>query len=84
MRRVRPRIPRERVLQLIRSYLEGTVVIRAILFGSYATGRADAASDVDLLLVYTPEEFEYLKHVGSPFIERVCREGVEIYARSEG
>ena len=107
-----PPIPRERVIDLIRSYLGGTEVIRAFLFGSYATGLADATSDVDLLLVepvqipftergrthlplfrmgfgldlliYTPEEFQHLMREGNPLIERVCREGIEIYARSEG
>lgn len=81
------------------------------MFGSFARGDADVASDVDVilieptsrpfierglahlplfriglgvdLLVYTPEEYERLKAEGHPFIERVEREGITVYARSE-
>jgi len=35
------------------------------------------------LLIYTPEEFERLRLEENPLIERVCREGVTIYARPE-
>ena len=35
------------------------------------------------LLVYTPEEYERLKAEGHPLIERVEREGITVYARSE-
>jgi predicted nucleotidyltransferase len=35
------------------------------------------------LLVYTPEEYERLKAKGHPLIERVEREGITVYARSE-
>lgn len=106
-----PRIPVEEIVRRLVEYLRQTGVIRAILFGSFARGDADAASDIDLvlieptsapflergrrhlplfrigigldLLVYAPEEFERLKHDGNPLIERVCREGVTIYARPE-
>ncbi len=105
-----PQIPREKIVARIRAYLETTDVIRAILFGSFARGEADAVSDVDLvlveatdapltarglrhlalfrmgfaldLLIYTPEEFDRMKREGRPFIETICREGVEIHARS--
>jgi predicted nucleotidyltransferase len=36
------------------------------------------------LLVYTPEEHERLKQEESPLIDRVEREGVVVYERSEG
>jgi len=105
-----PRLPRDQIVARIRDYLEGTDVIRAILFGSFARGEADVVSDVDLmlveasdarfterglrhlalfrmgfaldLLIYTPEEFDRMKSEGRPFIETICREGVEIHARS--
>ncbi len=35
------------------------------------------------LLVYTPQEYERLKQEGNPLIERVEREGVTVYARSQ-
>ena len=107
-----PRVSLEEVRQRIRAYAAGTGVARAIVFGSFARGDADAASDVDLilieptsrpflerglahlplfrigvgvdLLVYTPEEYERLKAERHPLIERVEREGLTVYARSEG
>ena len=36
------------------------------------------------LLVYTPEEYDRLRRDGHPLIERVEREGITVYARSEG
>ena len=79
---------------------------RAILFGSYARGAADAWSDVDLilvretalpfveryrafidildafpgtdLLIYTPAEFEEMRHRNG-FLERAEREGLVLY-----
>ncbi|MBD3235539.1 MAG: hypothetical protein GF330_02410 [Candidatus Eisenbacteria bacterium] len=56
-----PSVPREQVIERIRGYLETTDVQRAILFGSYATGHADLASDVDLLLI---------ERTDLPFVER--------------
>ena len=47
--------------QKIRNYLAGTDVEKAILFGSFARGRADMASDVDLLLI---------TETSRPFLER--------------
>ena len=35
------------------------------------------------LLIYTPDEYEHLKLEGHALIERVEREGITIYARSE-
>jgi predicted nucleotidyltransferase len=96
----------------IGEYLGRTSVVRAIIFGSYARGEADAVSDLDLLLieptalpflergrrhlelfrmgvgvdllVYTPDEFDRLRSERHPLIERIEREGVVVYARSEG
>jgi predicted nucleotidyltransferase len=45
----------------VADYLSGTRVERAIVFGSYAKGTADAASDVDLVLI---------EPTSTPFIER--------------
>ncbi|MBD3236540.1 MAG: nucleotidyltransferase domain-containing protein [Candidatus Eisenbacteria bacterium] len=56
-----PSVPREQVIERIRSYLATTDVQRAILFGSYATGHADLASDLDLLLI---------ERTNLPFVER--------------
>jgi predicted nucleotidyltransferase len=42
-------------------YLAGTGVLRAVVFGSYARGDADEASDLDLLLV---------ERTTLPFVER--------------
>lgn len=81
------------------------------MFGSFARGEADAASDLDLvlveptsrpfpergldhlplfrlgigvdLLVYTPDEYERLKQEDNPLIQRIEREGMTVYARSE-
>lgn len=39
------------------AYLEGTPVVFAVLFGSRARGRADAASDVDVALCF-PDEMD--------------------------
>jgi predicted nucleotidyltransferase len=106
-----PLVPFEEIRKRIQEHVQGTGVVRAILFGSFARGEADFASDVDLvlieptaapfvergrshlalfqmgvgldLLVYAPEEYERLKREGNPFIARVEREGVTIYARPE-
>ncbi len=59
-----PRVSREQVLARIRTYLEDTDVIRAILFGSFARAEADAISDVDLVLI---------EETDAPFTERGLR-----------
>lgn len=56
-----PRVPRDEILGRIRAYLGRTGVIRAILFGSFARGDADAASDIDLVLI---------ERTSLPFVER--------------
>jgi predicted nucleotidyltransferase len=106
-----PQVTVDEIRRRVRAHQERTGVDRAILFGSFARGDADAASDIDLLLiepttapfveralshlpllrmgpgldllVYTPEEYERLRSEGNPLIERVEREGVTVYARSE-
>ena len=52
---------REELLAAIREYLRGTKVERAIVFGSWARGQQDLASDLDLALI---EETQ------APFVER--------------
>jgi predicted nucleotidyltransferase len=107
-----PPLAAEEVRQRVCEYAAGAGVARAIVFGSFARGDADVASDVDViliepsarpflerglahlplfrigvgvdLLVYTPQEYERLKAEGDPLIERVEREGITVYARSEG
>jgi predicted nucleotidyltransferase len=107
-----PRLSLDEIRDRIRAYLRGTSVERAVLFGSFARGDADALSDIDLvlveatslpflergrqhlplfrlglgvdLLVYTPEEYERLRQKANALIERVEREGITIYARSDG
>jgi uncharacterized protein len=49
------------LVRRVQQYLAGTGVIRAILFGSYARGEADAASDLDLILI---------EETSLPFLER--------------
>jgi len=51
----------DEIRRSIREYLRETRVERAILFGSFARGTADVASDVDLLLIEPTSE---------PFVER--------------
>ncbi len=107
-----PRITRDALFSAVRSYVAGTKVSRAVVFGSFARGEADAESDLDILLlertgrpflerglahlplfhlgigvdllVYTPEEYVGLLADGNPLIERIEREGIQIYARPEG
>ena len=56
-----PRIKVDEIRRGIRSYLSGTRVVQAILFGSFARGDADLASDVDLVLI---------EQTSAPFVER--------------
>lgn len=51
----------EALAERLRAYLSGTEVDRAIVFGSYARGDADLASDLDLVLIERTEQ---------PFVER--------------
>ena len=46
-----PPISPAELVQRLRDYLSATKVKKAILFGSFARGSADAYSDVDLLLI---------------------------------
>ena len=56
-----PVLPPEEVRRRIREYAAGTGVTRAIVFGSFARGDADLASDVDVILI---------EHTSRPFLER--------------
>ena len=65
-------------LQSLRSELP---VTRAVLFGSWATGRATAFSDVDLLVVYTGPSREDAYTI----VRRCLRlRGLEPHVYSEG
>ena len=59
MRVFYPRYDRDSLVALLKGRLPGLqgklTVRRAALFGSYATGRQTAASDIDLLIVYAGE-----------------------------
>ncbi len=50
-----PRVSREALLRALREYLAGSAVERAVVFGSFARGDADEASDLDLMLVEPTE-----------------------------
>jgi predicted nucleotidyltransferase len=57
--------PRFDKQQIIQKLSQGVLALRerlplkrAVLFGSYATGRHTAASDIDLLVVYSGEDRE--------------------------
>lgn len=54
-------VGREEVCRRIASYLRDTEVERAILFGSFARGTQDVASDIDLVLIEPTDR---------PFLER--------------
>ena len=56
-----PRVPLARLRAGIAAYLRGSRVERALLFGSYARGDADIASDLDLILI---------EESSLPFLER--------------
>ena len=55
---------------------------KIILFGSYARGDAGPDSDVDLLIVTTPEEFEWRKDTIGTIEWPAWREGKLLYAKS--
>jgi predicted nucleotidyltransferase len=59
-----PRVPVDEIRRRIQEHLEGTRVVRAILFGSFARGDADVVSDVDLVLI---------EPTTAPFVERGLR-----------
>jgi predicted nucleotidyltransferase len=55
-------------------------VERVVLFGSYASGRRDLFTDLDLdLLVYTPLEFEQQRDRG--FVRQALQTGRILYER---
>lgn len=56
-----PAVSLDEIRKMMREHLAGTDVIRAIIFGSFARGSADAASDVDLVLI---------EPTSLPFLER--------------
>lgn len=56
-----PAVSRAELERRVRQALAGTRVERAILFGSFARGTADALSDVDLVLIEPTDR---------PFVER--------------
>ena len=56
-----PLLSQEEVRRRISAYAAGTPVLRAIVFGSFARGSADSASDVDVILIEPTER---------PFVER--------------
>jgi predicted nucleotidyltransferase len=70
-------------VQLLRPECERLGVLRAILFGSYAKGCADAWSGVDLVLVIvvTPEEFELGRSRGIGVLAAIAEHGIEVHAR---
>lgn len=81
-----PKLSRDEVVEHIRARMEELrlqiPVIRAVLFGSYASGRHTASSDIDLLLVYAgdprPDAFAIVKRtIGLPGLEP------HVYAESE-
>jgi predicted nucleotidyltransferase len=53
----------EKQMDLIRHYFVDKPMLKAYVFGSYARGKADADSDIDLLV-----ELDYVKHIGMTFI----------------
>jgi predicted nucleotidyltransferase len=57
----RPSVSCEEIRRRVREHLHGRSVVRAILFGSFARGEADVASDVDLVLI---------EPTTAPFVER--------------
>ena len=56
-----PSLSLEEVRRSISAYAATTSVVRAIVFGSFARGQADAGSDVDVILI---------EPTGRPFLER--------------
>lgn len=51
-------------IELLKSYFSSQPVSKAYLFGSYVRGKADAQSDVDLLV-----DLEYSRGIGLRFIQ---------------
>ncbi|HRI29126.1 MAG TPA: nucleotidyltransferase domain-containing protein [Chitinophagales bacterium] len=51
-------------IENIKAYLSTQPILRAWLFGSYATGTADENSDVDILV-----EFDYNQHIGLRYFD---------------
>lgn len=103
---------RDKVKEIVR-LLKPYKPERVILFGSYAWGKPNAASDVDLFiiknarktryermvevgyllypaslpvdaLVYTPAELRRRLEMGDMFVERVMRDGKEVYKSKPG
>ncbi len=55
---------RKEQIQIIESYLSQKPVLKAFLFGSYATGYAHVESDIDILV-----ELDYTERIGLEFIQ---------------
>lgn len=55
-------LTREQIQQTVAAYFKDKPVKRVYLFGSYARGDADEASDVDLLV-----DLDYGQHIGWQF-----------------
>jgi len=51
-------------IKIIQDYFKDKPVLKAYLFGSYVTGKANAKSDIDLLV-----DLDYSKKIGLLFIQ---------------
>lgn len=51
-------------LQAIKAYFKTQPVLKAYLFGSYARGKADAESDIDILV-----DLDYSARIGLGFVK---------------
>jgi predicted nucleotidyltransferase len=51
-------------IELLRNYFKTRPVFRAYLFGSYANGKADSKSDIDILV-----DLDHSERIGLKFIQ---------------
>ena len=51
-------------IEAIKSYFKSRPVLRAFLFGSFARGSADDASDIDILV-----DLDYTERIGLQFVQ---------------